>query len=138
MHLHGVTVLVDDFDTAIRHYVEDLGFRLIEDTDLGAGKRWVRVAPGPQGSCLLLAVASTDEQRAAIGRQAGGRVGFFLHTADFAGDHARLVARGVRMTEVPRREPYGTVVVFEDRYGNRWDLIEPADGRLQDDFAGRE
>ena len=127
--LHGVTVLVDDYDEAIAHFVGDLGFHLVEDTNLGGGKRWVRVAPDPEGGpALLLAVASTAEQRAAIGRQAGGRVGFFLHTTDFAAQHARLVERGVRMTEEPRVEAYGTVVVFEDRYGNRWDLIQPVGG----------
>ena len=121
-----MTLLVDDYDAAIAHFVGDLGFHLVEDTDLGSGKRWVRVAPDPDGGpTLLLAVASSDEQRAAVGRQTGGRVGFFLHTTDFAAEHARLVERGVRMTEEPRREPYGTVVVFEDRYGNLWDLIEP-------------
>jgi catechol 2,3-dioxygenase-like lactoylglutathione lyase family enzyme len=125
MRLHAVTLVVDDYDVAIAHYVNDLGFRLIEDTDLGQGKRWVLVAPDRQGSCLLLAVATTDEQRAAIGNQTGGRVGFFLHTTDFAAHYARLVERGVHMTEEPRHEPYGTVVVFEDRYGNSWDLIEP-------------
>lgn len=126
IRLHAVTVVVDDYDAAIAHFVGDIGFHLVEDTDLGGGRRWVRVAPDVDGgSTLLLAVASTDEQRAAIGRQAGGRVGFFLHTTDFAAHHARLVERGVRMTEEPRHEPYGTVVVFEDRYGNRWDLIEP-------------
>jgi catechol 2,3-dioxygenase-like lactoylglutathione lyase family enzyme len=125
MRLHAVTLVVDDYDVAIAHYVNDLGFRLIEDTDLGQGKRWVLVAPDAQGSCLLLAVAATDDQRAAIGNQTGGRVGFFLHTTDFAASHARLVESGVRMTEEPRHEPYGTVVVFEDRYGNLWDLIEP-------------
>ncbi len=124
--LHAVTVLVDDYDVAIAHFVDDLGFHLVEDTDLGGGKRWVRVAPDADaGPSLLLAVASTDGQRAAIGRQTGGRVGFFLHTTDFAAHHARLVAHGVRMTEEPRQEPFGTVVVFEDRYGNLWDLIEP-------------
>lgn len=126
MRLHAVTVLVDDYDTAIAHYVDDLGFHLIEDTDLGSGKRWVRVAPDPDGSVtLLLAVATTEAQRSAIGRQAGERVAFFLHTTDFAGYYARLVRRGVRLTEEPRYEAYGTVVVFEDRYGNRWDLIQP-------------
>jgi catechol 2,3-dioxygenase-like lactoylglutathione lyase family enzyme len=127
LQLHAVTVVVDDYDTAIAHYVDDLGFQLVEDTDLGDGKRWVRVAPDPTGGpTLLLAVASSDEQRSAIGRQTGGRVAFFLHTNDFASHHARLVKRGVRMTEDPRHEAYGTVVVFEDRYGNLWDLIEPA------------
>jgi catechol 2,3-dioxygenase-like lactoylglutathione lyase family enzyme len=124
--LHAVTVVVDDYDAAIAHFVGDLGFLLVEDADLGGGRRWVRVAPDPEGGpALLLAVASTAEQRAAIGRQAGGRVGFFLHTTDFAAHYARLVERGVRMTEDPRQEPYGTVVVFEDRYGNLWDLIQP-------------
>jgi catechol 2,3-dioxygenase-like lactoylglutathione lyase family enzyme len=124
--LHAVTLIVDDYDAAIAHFVGDLGFHLVEDTDLGDGKRWVRVAPDPEGGpTLLLAVASTDEQRSAIGRQSGGRVGFFLHTSDFATHHARLLDRGIRMTEEPRDEPYGTVVVFEDRYGNLWDLIEP-------------
>ena len=124
--LHAVTIVVDDYDVAIAHFVGDLGFHLVEDTDLGSGKRWVRVAPDPAGGpTLLLAVASNDEQRAAIGRQTGGRVGFFLHTTDFAAQHARLVERGVRVTEEPRHESYGTVVVFQDRYGNLWDLIEP-------------
>jgi catechol 2,3-dioxygenase-like lactoylglutathione lyase family enzyme len=125
--LHAVTLVVDDYDAAIEHFVGDLGFHLVEDTDLGGGKRWVRVSPDPEaGSALIIAVASSPEQHAAIGRQTGGRVGFFLHTDDFAAYHARLVDRGVRMTEEPREEPYGTVVVFEDRYGNLWDLIEPA------------
>ena len=124
MRLHAVTIVVDDYDTAIAHYVDDLGFTLIEDTDLGSGKRWVIVSPG-NGAGLLLAKATTPEQQAAIGNQTGGRVGFFLHTSDFAGVHARLVARGVHMTEQPRFEEYGTVVVFRDKYGNTWDLIEP-------------
>lgn len=127
MRLHAVTLLIDDYDAAIAHYVNDLGFHLVEDTDLGGGKRWVRVAPDSEGRpTLLLALASTDEQRSAIGRQTGGRVGYFLHTTDFAAHHARLVERGVRMTEAPRHESYGTVVVFEDRYGNLWNLIEPS------------
>jgi catechol 2,3-dioxygenase-like lactoylglutathione lyase family enzyme len=126
MRLHAVTLLVDDYDAAIRHYVDDIGFTLVEDTDLSEGKRWVRVAPDANGgTAFLLAVASTDAQRAAIGNQTGGRVGLFLHTNDFAADHARLVARGVEMTEDPRTKPYGTVVVFRDRYGNLWDLIQP-------------
>ena len=126
MRLHAVALLVPDYDEAIRHYVDDLGFVLVEDTPLTEAKRWVRVAPQAEGTSFLLALATTDEQRAAIGRQAGGRVGLFLHTDDFAGAHARLLARGVEMTEQPRHEPYGTVVVFHDRYGNLWDLIEPA------------
>lgn len=129
MRLHAVTILVDDYDRAIAHYVGDLGFTLVEDTELSPTKRWVRVAPDPEGgTSIILAVATTDAQRAAIGQQTGGRVGLFLHTDDFAADHARLVARGVEMTEEPRYEVYGTVVVFRDRYGNLWDLIEPAGG----------
>jgi catechol 2,3-dioxygenase-like lactoylglutathione lyase family enzyme len=128
MHLHAVTLLVDDYDTAIAHYVDDLGFHLIEDTHLSPSKRWVRVAPDPTGGVsLLLAVATTEAQRAAIGQQAGGRVTFFLHTEDFMETYGRLLARGVHMTEEPRHESYGTVVVFADRYGNLWDLIEPHD-----------
>ena len=126
VHLHAVTLLVEDYDEAIAHYVDDLGFTLVEDTLLTEQKRWVRVAPSADGgTSFVLAVATTDAQRAAIGNQTGGRVGLFLHTDDFASHHSRLVERGVRMTEEPRQEPYGTVVVFEDRYGNLWDLIQP-------------
>jgi catechol 2,3-dioxygenase-like lactoylglutathione lyase family enzyme len=126
VHLHAVTLLVDDYDEAIAHYVDDLGFALVEDTSLAPDKRWVRVSPDPGGgTCLVLAVATTQAQRSAVGRQTGGRVGLFLHTEDFDSQHARLVARGVHMTEAPRIEPYGKVVVFRDRYGNLWDLIEP-------------
>ncbi|RXR04248.1 VOC family protein [Pseudoxanthomonas composti] len=122
-----VTVVVDDYDTAIAHYVDDLGFTLLEDTPLGADKRWVRVAPsaGAQ-TALLLARASDAAQQARIGDQTGGRVGFFLYTDDLARDHAAMGARGVRFQEAPRSEPYGKVVVFADRYGNLWDLLEPA------------
>ena len=104
-----------------------LGFALLEDTALGGGKRWVRVGP-PGGASLLLARAATPEQMASVGRQAGGRVFLFLHTDDFARDHARLLASGVCFRESPRREPYGTVAVFEDLYGNPWDLVEPVRG----------
>ncbi len=126
LRLHAVTLLVDAYDEAISHYVDDLGFTLVEDTPLTEQKRWVRVAPSADGgTSFVLAVATTDDQRAAIGNQTGGRVGLFLHTDDFASQHEHLVARGVVMTGEPRREPYGTVVVFRDRYGNLWDLIEP-------------
>ena len=126
MRLHAVTLLVDDYDEALAHYVGDLGFTLVEDTPLADDKRWVRVSPDPAGgTSFILAVATNDAQRAAVGNQTGGRVGLFLHTDDFAAEHARLVAAGVAMTESPRHEPYGTVVVFRDRYGNLWDLIEP-------------
>jgi catechol 2,3-dioxygenase-like lactoylglutathione lyase family enzyme len=126
VRLHAVTLLVDDYDEAISHYVDDLGFTLVEDTPLPPDKRWVRVSPDPSGTSFILAVASTPAQRSAIGNQTGGRVGLFLHTDGFAADHARLVARGVEMTEEPRHETYGTVVVFRDRYGNLWDLIQPS------------
>ena len=122
----AVTLLVREYDEAIAFFTDALGFELIEDEPLAGGKRWVRVRPrGDAGASLLLARAVTPAQQAEIGRQAGGRVGFFLHTADFARDHERMLARGVRFVEPPRREDYGMVAVFLDLYGNRWDLIEP-------------
>jgi catechol 2,3-dioxygenase-like lactoylglutathione lyase family enzyme len=122
-----VTLLVRDYDEAIRWYVDALGFALLEDTPLTPGKRWVRVGPaGSSGAAFLLARADTPEQEAAVGRQAGGRVGFFLATDDFARDHAAMSARGVTFAEAPRHEAYGVVAVFLDLYGNRFDLIEPA------------
>ncbi|MFF6783514.1 VOC family protein [Streptomyces sp. NPDC012510] len=123
-----VTLVVDDYDEAIRFYTEALGFRLVEDTPRPDGGRWVVVEPGGagQGGGLLLARAKGEAQRNRIGDQTGGRVGFFLHTDDFARDHARMVAAGVRFLEEPRHEPYGSVAVFEDLYGNRWDLLQPA------------
>jgi uncharacterized glyoxalase superfamily protein PhnB len=103
-----------------------LGFALAEDTPLGGGKRWVRVTPpGGSGANLLLAKATTPEQLARVGDQTGGRVFLFLHTDDFARDHARLTAAGVAFLDGPRHEPYGTVGVFRDLYGNKWDLIQP-------------
>ncbi|AZO78895.1 hypothetical protein BLM15_15640 [Bosea sp. Tri-49] len=122
-----LALLVRDYDEAIAFFVDALGFELLEDTPLGAEKRWVKVAPaGGKGAALLLARAASAEQRSQIGSQAGGRVFLFLETEDFARDHARMLARGVRFLEMPRRESYGIVAVFEDLYGNRWDLIEPA------------
>jgi len=123
--LVAVTVVVRDYDEAIDWYVGKLGFELVEDTPMGGGKRWVRVAPRGDGAALLLARAATDDQRAAVGRQTGGRVAFFLHTDDFARDHAAMTRAGVTFVEAPRDEPYGRVAVFEDLYGNRWDLIQP-------------
>ena len=118
-------LVVRDYDAAIAFYRDQAGFELIEDTDMGAGKRWVVVRPpGSQGG-LLLARAVNDVQAAQIGAQGGGRVWLFLETDDFARDHARMTAAGVRFAEAPRKEPYGTVAVWEDLYGNRWDLIEP-------------
>ncbi|NID04516.1 VOC family protein [Luteibacter jiangsuensis] len=125
--LGAVTFLVRDYDEAIRFFVDALGFELIEDTPLSETKRWVTVAPrGSHGTRLLLAQAASDEQRAHIGRQGGGRVFLFLETDDFARDATRMRAHGVRFREEPRHEPYGTVAVFEDLYGNAWDLIQPA------------
>jgi catechol 2,3-dioxygenase-like lactoylglutathione lyase family enzyme len=124
--LAHLALLVRDYDEAIAWYTAALGFALLEDTPLGGGKRWVRVGPPDgRGSALLLARAATPEQEAAVGRQAGGRVFLFLHTDDFARDQARLAAQGARFREAPRHEPWGTVAVFEDLYGNPWDLIEP-------------
>ena len=120
-----VALLVRDYDEALAFYTGVLGFDLIEDTMLGDGKRWVLVAPpGVAGTCLLLAKATTPEQAACIGDQTGGRVFLFLHTDDFWSDYYALRARGVQFTEEPRRESYGTVAVFVDLYGNRWDLLE--------------
>ena len=125
MRLSAVTFLVRDYDEAIGWFVDCLGFAVIEDTQLGDHKRWVLVAPKGGGTRLVLAKAEGAAQEAAIGKAAGGRVAFFLYTDDFARDHAAMLAKGVRFREVPRREAYGTVAVFEDLYGNVWDLIEP-------------
>ncbi|MGW1467917.1 VOC family protein [Streptomyces sp. NPDC002308] len=128
-HIALTTLVVHDYDEAIAFYRDAVGFELAEDTDRGNGTRWVVVRPrgaGASGTGLLLARAKDGEQRAAVGAQTGGRVGFFLHTEDFAGDHARMTAAGVRFLEEPRHEAYGSVAVFEDLYGNRWDLLQPA------------
>jgi lactoylglutathione lyase len=119
-----VAVLVRDYDEAIDYYTGVLGFDVIEDSALGGGKRWVRLAPpGSVGTCLLLARASTPEQESRVGNQTGGRVFLFLGTDDFWRDYRALTARGVHFTEEPRREDYGTIAVFLDLYGNRWDLL---------------
>ena len=125
--LGAVSYLVREYDEAIAFFTQRLGFRLVEDTPLDGGKRWVRVAPpGGTGPSLLLAKAVTPEQAAAVGRQAGGRVFLFLETDDFARDHGAMLAAGVVFDEAPRREPYGRVAVFRDLYGNKWDLLQPA------------
>ena len=122
-----IALVVRDYDEAIAYYTRSLGFDLLEDTPRGPGKRWVRVAPrGGGGTELLLAHAATPEQEAAIGRQGGGRVAWFLYTDDFASDHARMLANGVRFLESPRHEDYGTVADFEDLYGMKWDLLQMA------------
>jgi lactoylglutathione lyase len=128
--LAHVALLVRDYDEALAFYIDKLGFRLVADTPLGPGKRWVLVAPpGPEGgSALLLARAEGAAQLSQVGCQAGGRVFLFLTTDDFWRDHARLVAQGVAFQETPREESYATVAVFADLYGNRWDLLQPKAG----------
>ena len=124
--LATVSLLVPSYDAGLRFYVDVLGFRLVEDTPLGGGKRWVTGAPpGDGGARLLLAEPSTPEQAAIIGRQAGGRVFLFLETDDFWRDHRRYLAAGVTFIEQPRSEAYATVAVFQDPFGNTWDLLEP-------------
>ena len=124
-HIAAFSLLVRDYDEAIDFYVGKLGFDLSEDADRGGGKRWVRVTPRGGQTSLLLARAVTDAQQAAVGDQSGGRVWLFLETEDFDRDHAAFLAAGVHFRETPRREDYGVVAVFEDLYGNAWDLIEP-------------
>ena len=120
------TLLVDDYDRALHWYTQVLGMELRQDTELGAGKRWLVVAPRGSTAGLVLTLASTAAQQARVGDQTGGRVGFFLHTDNFARDFAAMSARGVRFTEAPRHEAHGTVAIFADLYGNTWDLLEPA------------
>jgi uncharacterized glyoxalase superfamily protein PhnB len=119
-----IAIVVDDYDAAISHYVNDLGFTLLEDKEMTAEKRWVVVAPSKDGAKILLARAATDQQRAAIGNSTGGRVGFFMYTTNFDETYQNYKAQGIEFVEQPRREAYGQVVVFKDRYGNKWDLIE--------------
>lgn len=120
-----IAVVVADYDEAIAFYCGKLGFALVADTDLGHGKRWVLVAPSSErGARLLLAKAGDETQKARIGDQTGGRVFLFLETDNFARDHAAMVEKGVTFLEEPRHEAYGSVAVFEDLYGNKWDLIE--------------
>ncbi|MEO5961759.1 MAG: VOC family protein [Opitutaceae bacterium] len=124
-HLDAISLLVRDYEEAIAYYTQSLGFALIEDSPLGNGKRWVLIAPpGASESRLLLAKAKTPAELAAVGNQAGGRVFLFLHTDDFWRDYRAFTQRGVKFAEAPREEPYGTVAVFEDLYGNRWDLLQ--------------
>ncbi|WP_418955257.1 VOC family protein [Streptomyces tritici] len=124
-HLGLVALVVRDYDEAIAFYRDVLGFELREDTRIDDEKRWVVVAPpGARETGLLLARAATEAQAGRVGDQTGGRVGWILNTEDFERDHARMRAAGVVFEEAPRREPYGTVAVFRDLYGNRWDLIQ--------------
>lgn len=125
-HFAMIALLVDDYDKAIDWYCTKLGFRLHEDTDRGNGKRWVIIGPrGEQETKLLLAKATTEEQTSRVGNQTGGRVFLFLYTDDFWSDYNHMKAQGVQFIDQPREEEYGTVIVFEDLYGNKWDFIEP-------------
>ena len=119
-----IAIVVDEYDAAILHYVNDLGFSLIEDKEMTPEKRWVVVAPSTDGAKILLAKAVTDLQRAAIGNSTGGRVGFFMYTTNFVETYEKYKSRGIEFVEQPRQEAYGQVVVFKDKYGNKWDLIE--------------
>ncbi|RXT48964.1 VOC family protein [Bradyrhizobium betae] len=124
-HIGYVSVLVRDYDEAIAYFIERLGFGLVEDTNLGNGKRWVLIAPpGSVETRILLAKAATPNQTQHIGNQTGGRVFLFLHTDDFWRDYEAYRSKGVLFREEPRVEPYGTVAVFVDLYGNRWDLLQ--------------
>ena len=124
-HIGYVSLLVRDYDEAIAYFTGELGFELVEDTDLGNGKRWVLIAPpGSLETRILLAKAVTEDQARHIGDQAGGRVFLFLHTDDFWRDYASYRAKGVLFRQEPRVEPYGIVAVFDDLYGNRWDLLQ--------------
>jgi catechol 2,3-dioxygenase-like lactoylglutathione lyase family enzyme len=123
-HIGMVTLVVRDYDEAIAWYTGVLGFSLVSDTPLSPTKRWVVVAPETNGAKILLAQADDDAQMASIGNQTGGRVALFLHTDNFTADHAVMVKSGVHFLEEPRHEAYGSVAVFEDLYGNTWDLLE--------------
>jgi catechol 2,3-dioxygenase-like lactoylglutathione lyase family enzyme len=126
--LAAVTFLVPSYDDGLAFFRDVLGFAVLEDTPLGGGKRWVVVAPSQGGgAALVLAVPSDERQSARLGDQTGGRVGFFLHSADFWSDYETLRARDVRFLETPRSEPYGLVAVFLDPWGGKWDLLQPAD-----------
>ena len=133
MHLGLVAIVVSDYDQAIGFFVDLLGFELVEDspasTNDGRPKRWVVVRPPGAATGLLLAQADGDEQAAIVGKQAAGRVGFFLNVEDFDATYTRMTSAGVRFITVPRTEPYGRVAVFLDMAGNKWDLIGPASQR---------
>ncbi len=124
--LSHVALVVRDYDEALAFFTRTLNFVLLEDTRLNEDKRWVLIAPpGSQGTALLLARAATSEQESRIGNQSGGRVFLFLHTDDFWRDYREMIARKVVFIRPPQEEEYGTVAVFEDLYGNKWDLVQP-------------
>jgi len=121
-----LTLIVENYDEAINFYVNKLHFNLVEDTILDQNKRWVLVSPNKENSCsLLLAEASNEAQKKAIGNQSGGRVFLFLNTNNFKKEYQNLLDNNIKIVRMPKEEPYGTVAVFEDLYGNLWDLIEP-------------
>jgi catechol 2,3-dioxygenase-like lactoylglutathione lyase family enzyme len=121
-----ITLLVKEYDEAIKFYTEKLNFNLVENSVLSGTKRWILVSPpGSDGCCLLLSKASTEEQVKFIGNQTGGRVFLFLYTDNFKKDYQNLIDQGIKIVREPKSEPYGTVAVFSDLYGNLWDLIEP-------------
>jgi catechol 2,3-dioxygenase-like lactoylglutathione lyase family enzyme len=131
-HLAHVALVVENYDDAIKFYTEKLNFDLIEDTRLSETKRWVMVKPRGEGQCcLLLAQAGNEEQKSRVGNQTGGRVFLFLYTDDFWRDYNDMLEKNIIFTRPPVTEPYGTVAVFEDLYGNFWDLIQPAHTELQ-------
>lgn len=130
-HIAHIALVVADYDDAIEFYTKKLNFTLLEDTRLSETKRWVKVAPPGDGKCcLLLAKAATDEQKSRIGNQTGGRVFLFLYTDDFWRDYNNMMEQQINFVRPPVEENYGTVAVFEDLYGNLWDLIEPTGGRM--------
>lgn len=125
-HIAHIALVVSNYDDAIKFYTEKLNFILVEDTQLSETKRWVMVKPAGDGQCcLLLAQAATEEQKSRVGNQTGGRVFLFLYTDDFWRDYTDLLSKDVHFVRPPVTEPYGTVAVFEDLYGNLWDLIQP-------------
>ena len=119
-----IALVVDDYDSAIAYYVNDLGFTLLEDKVVTPEKRWVVIAPSTEGAKILLAKAANEQQKAAIGNSTGGRVGFFMYTTNFVETYESYKSKGIEFIEQPRQEAYGQVVVFKDKYGNKWDLIE--------------
>ena len=124
-HIAHIALVVNDYDEAIHFYTEKLHFRLVEDTILSETKRWVLVAPqGSTDCCLLLAKAATEVQQTRVGNQTGGRVFLFLHTDDFDRDYQNLLDNNIKIVRTPGKEEYGTVAVFEDLYGNLWDLVQ--------------
>jgi lactoylglutathione lyase len=123
--ISNIALVVENYDDAIEFYTQKLNFELIENTDLGGGKRWVQISPpNTEGTNILLAKASNEQQQQSIGNQAGGRVFLFLQTNDFWRDYEYMKSQGVEFTEQPRVEEYGTVVVFKDLYGTKWDLLQ--------------